>query len=430
MDKSNNWGIFIIADLDCGIGETLFNLKINTILEELENNNRDFYITLIITAEFGFLQKLKGIAADGTPNETIKTVIYQNTAQPQIKEALDVSTEKVVKDLMINYYCKNANAKFNAVITWGHGMAYSIFKKHPDAISVVDTPPTSEDVNKHFRMINDKKFKSLFIIPNHNSSNPHISTVQSKNYLSMDELASAIQSSFGKKIDLVVLSNCGMAYARTGITLSKVCDYWIAGEENTSDFAILPDGLLSNLKNKQTPFLPKDFGISLCNGESAEDFKLFEMRHFGEFSKTLRNFSKAIYVNIKSHKDLLIDIRNKCSAIGGDPTHVYHLISFFDFCKQIQDTQSRFDGIKFLQRFCINLLILKKDIMITSNENDMSGLSIFFPTNSDILDPLSIDEKTIIGIPVEEKRPSKEFSYNPYLWEFNVVKLIGKEKAE
>lgn len=434
----NNWGVCIIADLNCGKAEDLFNLKIDVILDDLMKEGRDYYITLIINSEFGFLKKLRGVIDDGSADTEIRTVIYQNSALPEVKDFQDISKREIVKELISQYHIGKASSKLNAVITWGHGMAYSIFKQ-PSQAENSELLPSNEDKDKHFQMLNDTGFKNIFIGTHTISSNetdghtsggsvlppPHISNIESKHYLSMDELALAIWSSFGRKIDLLVLSNCGMAYARTGITLSKVTDYWIAGEQYTSSYAIMPDNFLAALKNREGSLSPKDFGISLCMNqtESNSSFRLYEMKHFARFNTILRNFSKAIYVNIRSHSDLLMEARNNCMAIG-DSTHVYYLISFFDFCKQIQNIDSTYSGIKFLQRFCVQLQELRKDLVITSDENDKLGLSIYFPSKSNIENPLSVDENIVIGIPLDTPPPVK---FRKYLWEYNVLKLLKKE---
>ena len=44
----NSWGICILADLNCGEGETVFNKEVEKIVAELKKDQRNYYLTLII----------------------------------------------------------------------------------------------------------------------------------------------------------------------------------------------------------------------------------------------------------------------------------------------------------------------------------------------------------------------------------------------
>ena len=149
------------------------------------------------------------------------------------------------------------------------------------------------------------------------------------------------------------------------------------------------------------------------------------MKYFKDFKKVLQNFSKAIYVNIRTNHTLLIEARRNCTHLDNE-TRLFHLISFFDYCDKISAINSDPPhGIIFLQGFCDTLLKMRNK-MILSQTNDHLGLSIFFPPDLEMLSDFNINNKEIIDLPVEID--DVPVPYTPYLWECNVIKLLERDQ--
>jgi hypothetical protein len=425
------WGICIIADLGCNSKETRFNKELEKLVTYLEEAGRDSYITLIVNSQYGFLKKIM-------PNENradigdsaIRAVVFRNKNEPELLEFKDISESDVIMDLIQRHHLSQVDTKFKALFMWGHGMAYSMFKKSEDH----SVPDFTDQINeaKYFEMINGSGLNNIF----YNKMSPiklmsenikfnnaiidemthDMEIAESKNYLSMDELASAILGSYKKKIALLVLSSCGMAYSRGGLSLSRACEYWLAGETYVDSYDIMPANLIASLKQYNEGSTVKSFAESLYTSASVQHFKLFDMSQFGEYDRQLKKLSISLYNSMNEDKNEIRAARNNCSPIG-NATHEYNLVSFFDFCDQLKKNNS--NKLTQAKAIASELLVFKNNLIITMNHNNNFGLSIFFPKTPKLLQAMNINAKEILG---ENQDDIAKFEL--YTWEFFILNLL------
>lgn len=429
------WGICIIADLGCNSKETRFNKELEKILQYLDEADRDNYITLIVSSQFGFLKKIMpNENRTDIPDPVIRTVVFRNKNEAELLGFKDISSSNEIRDLITTYHLSHAHTKFNSLCMWGHGMAYSMFKKSEDH----SVPSFADKINemKYFEMINESDLNNILFnqlspvslivndIKTHNDEialtemvTSDMNAAESKNYLSMSELASAIINAYGKKVDLLILSSCGMAYSRAGISLSEVSDYWLAAEKLIGSYDILPDNFINSLKQQNAESVVRSFAESLYTSTQERHFKLFDMSQFEEYSSLLKKLSVSLLNSLDNGKAEILVVRRKCSSIG-NPTQIFKLVSIFDFCYQLQQNES--NSLLDARKAGSDFLAFKNDLIITLNQDNF-GLSIFFPETPDLLLGLGIRVEDIL-----DQTFNNMSKFDPYSWEYFILNLLRK----
>jgi len=417
--KKTEWGFLFIADRvdDSADGELLSRIiqLIKTATLFKEKNKIQIIFCLRATKEFKkkVLDELvlqnAGVTIIDEP-EPGKLMIYESPGNTIRNGNYDITMSKGISRIIKDFYKGKINAQFNGLITWGHGGVYSFF------------PRAEENINQS-ELLSLQKYKMVSGGDNYRNYSYYIKKYEhelaSENYLNMGELKSGIQKGLKKKMDIVVMSHCYMAYYETANMMSFCSKLWIAAmgyvQFNSLEFA----EKLNDIHQNVSKTLPLQFAKNLLkknqNTERVDSFMIYDVRKYYILRKILYAMAGRLLSEIKKTTDIctLKGIREACNETPA--TTSYHVVDLFELCEIIANSKS--NGSKSLinrSTYSLASQILKqpKAVIIPVFEEEYKGLAIHFPGSKYV--SAEISER--LGTIPYKKRLKK--------WEFFVLRYL------
>jgi len=416
-NEKTEWGFLFIADRfdDSADGELLLRIVevIKTATSFKEKNKIQIIFCLRASKEFKkkVLDELAlqnaGITNIGDPVSG-KIMIYESPGNTLRSGNYDITMSQGISSIIKDFYKGKINAEFNGLITWGHGGVYSFFPRSEDNLQSTERL----SIQKYKMVSEGDNYKNYYYIK-------YGIQLASDNYLNMGELKEGIRNGLKKKMDIVIMSHCYMAYYETANMMSFCSKLWIAAMGYVQFNSLAFAEKLNDIHQNESQTLPLQFAKNLLkkngNTERVESFMIYDLRKYYILRKILYSMAGRLLSEIKRTTDIctLKSIRDACNETPA--TASYHVVNLFNLCQLIVNSEA--NGNKPLINQSVYSLasqILKqpKIIFIPVFDETSAGLAIHFPGSKYVSPEIS---ERLGTIPYKEHLKKWEFFVFRYL---------------
>ena len=307
------WSFTIIADMkDSDDQNEKDDLQIIEIIKDLlkateeYNSGNKIYISFCLKAKQSFVSNINPLILLNSNKEEI--VIFNGSSKNYEIIECDISTSEGIKLIFENYVSSKINASFFGLLTWGHGAVYSFFSRLNKINEFSNT-----DIADNLKMINSKDIYHDFFDTQKNLQ-------ISDRYLNMDELSNGILLGMNRKIDLIVMAHCYMAYYETGRMMNLCSKYWVATLNVTQFNSINFKEVFNYIHTNTSIVSPNTLSIKFIpiideNGKKQRknDFFSYDLLNYGMLKKEIFALAGFLLDELeKNGVDAIKSARQKC----------------------------------------------------------------------------------------------------------------------
>ncbi len=401
------WCFTIIADRieDSSKTTELISLITETIKQAAGSKKEKLLLVFCLRANNDFLKEVKPeLSFDNLKH----ILVYESLTDTYTTEELDISSAPGIEAIFTKYINSKIIAKHHGLMTWGHGGAYSFFEhlleetKQEYIYQSLKMNNSSETFNNYY--YSEKKEQRI-----------------SDKYLNMDELWKGILMGMKtKKIDIVIMSHCYMAYYETGRMMSKCAQYWVAalGKIKFNSIEVVKnlnfindsDGVLSPLN------LARNIASTPVVDEEKANFFIYDLKNYTALTKCIYSFAGYLIWEIKRNgPDAVHNIRAACPIL--EETDKYQLLDLTDVCKST--TSIFLKGNKLYNASNVVTEALNKAVIPLNDTDTRRGLSIYFPLSEK---DQTTNQIEILGI-------GKTRGYRKNIWLYFIyIYLLNKKQ--